>query len=102
VLITLDYRDQSAAPLRGLRAFGGSVFGGAERGVAAVTQPVVGFFGGSSAGGGSSSQVAALQTQVTRLRAELSREQLSRAQYAQLAGCCSWPVRAATGLWRPT
>ncbi len=84
VLITLDYRDQSAAPLRGLRAFGGSVFGGAERGVAAVTQPVVGFFGGSSAGGGSSSQVAALETQVTRLRAELSSEQLSRAQYAQL------------------
>jgi rod shape-determining protein MreC len=82
VLITLDYRDQSAAPLRGLRAFGGSVFGGAERGVAAVTQPVVGFFGGS--GGGSSPQVAALETQVTRLRAELSREQLSRVQYAQL------------------
>jgi rod shape-determining protein MreC len=83
VLITLDYRDGSAAPLRGLRDFGGSVFGGAERGVSAVTQPVVGFFGGS-ASGGSSSQVAALQTQVTRLRAELSREQLSKAQYAQL------------------
>jgi rod shape-determining protein MreC len=82
VLITLDYRDQSAGPLRGLRAFGGSVFGGAERGVAAVTQPVVGLFGGS--GGGSGPQVATLETQVTRLRAELSREQLSRAQYAQL------------------
>jgi rod shape-determining protein MreC len=84
VLITLDYRDASAAPLRGLREFGGSVFGGAERGVAAVTQPVVGFFGDSAAGGGSSPQVAALETQVTRLRAELSSEQLSRAQYAQL------------------
>jgi rod shape-determining protein MreC len=82
VLITLDYRDQSAGPLRGLRAFGGSVFGGAERGVADVTQPVVGLFGGS--GGGSGPQVAALETQVTRLRAELSREQLSQAQYAQL------------------
>ncbi len=83
VLITLDYRDGSAGPLRGLRDFGGSVFGGAERGVSAVTQPVVGFFGGS-ANGGPGSQVAALQAQVTRLRAELSREQLSRAQYAQL------------------
>jgi rod shape-determining protein MreC len=83
VLITLDYRDGSAAPLRGLRDFGGSAFGGAERVVSAVTQPVVGLFG-SSASGGSGSQVAALQAQVIRLRAELSREQLSRAQYAQL------------------
>jgi rod shape-determining protein MreC len=82
VLITLDYRDGSASPLRGLRDFGGSVFGGAERGVSAVTQPVIALFGGSASGSGS--QVAALQTQVTRLRAELSREQLSRAQYAQL------------------
>jgi rod shape-determining protein MreC len=82
VLITLDYRDGSASPLRGLRDFGGSVFGGAERGVSAVTQPVIGLFGGSA--GSSGSQVATLQTQVTRLRAELSREQLSRAQYAQL------------------
>lgn len=82
VLITLDYRDGSASPLRGLRDFGGSVFGGAERGVSAVTQPVIGLFGGSASGSGS--QVAALQTQVTRLRAEFSREQLSRAQYAQL------------------
>lgn len=82
VLITLDYRDGSASPLRGLRSFGGSVFGGAERGVSAVTQPVTGLFSGSA--GSSGSQVATLQTQVTRLRAELSREQLSRAQYAQL------------------
>jgi rod shape-determining protein MreC len=82
VLITLDYRDGSASPLRGLRDFGGSVFGGAERGVSAVTQPVTGLFGGSA--GSSGSQVATLQTQATRLRAELSREQLSRAQYAQL------------------
>ena len=82
-LITLDYRDGSAAPLRGLRQFGGSVFGSAERGFAAVTQPVIRFFGGS-AGGGPGPQVAALETQVTRLRAQLSREQLSRSQYAQL------------------
>jgi rod shape-determining protein MreC len=82
-LITLDYRDGSVAPLRGFRQFGGSVFGAAERGFAAVTQPVAGFFGGS-AGSNPSPQVAALETQVTRLRAELSREQLSRAQYAQL------------------
>jgi rod shape-determining protein MreC len=83
-LITLDYRDESAAPLRGLRQFGGSVFGSAERGFAAVAQPVVGFFGGSLPGGGQSSQVAALEAQVMRLRAQLSREQLNRSQYVQL------------------
>ena len=81
-LITVNYRDGSAGPLRGLRQFGGSVFGGAERGVAAATQPVVRFFGGSSAG--ASPQVVALETEVTRLRAELSRAQLSRAEYGQL------------------
>src|SRR6266542_2364323 len=83
-LITLDYRDGSAAPLRGLRQFGGSVFGSTERGFAAAAHPVVRFFGGSAAIGGPSPQVAALETEVTRLRAELSRARLSRAQYAQL------------------
>jgi rod shape-determining protein MreC len=83
-LITLDYRDGSAAPLRGLRQFGGSVFGAAERGFATVTQPVIGLFGGSAGSSNPSPQVAALEAQVTRLRAQLSREQLSRAQYAQL------------------
>jgi rod shape-determining protein MreC len=82
-LITVNYRDGSAGPLRGLRQFGGSVFGGAERGVAAVIHPVVRFFGGSSLGS-ASPQVAALETEVARLRAELSRAQLSRAQYGQL------------------
>jgi len=82
-LITLDYRDGSAAPMSGLRQFGGSVFGGAERGFATVAKPVVRFFGGS-AGSGPGSQVAALQAELTRLRAQLSREQLSQAQSAQL------------------
>jgi rod shape-determining protein MreC len=83
-LMTLDYRDGSAAPLSGLRRLGGSVFGSAESGFAVVAQPVVRLFGGPAAGGAPSSQVTALETQVTRLRAQLSRAQLSRAQYAQL------------------
>ena len=49
-LVTFDYRDGSAAPLRGIRQFGGSVFGAVERRFAAVAQPVVGFFGGSAGG----------------------------------------------------
>lgn len=82
-LITLDYRDGPAGPLSGLRQFGGSVFGGAERGFATVAKPVLRLFGGS-AGSGAGSQAAALQAELTRLRAQLSGEQLSRAQYAEL------------------
>ena len=81
VLITFDYRDGSSGPAHDLRRVGGSVFGGMERTVSAVTGPVVGLFRGS---GSNSGQVAALQQQVVRLRAELSQEQLNRAQYTQL------------------
>ena len=84
-MITLGYRDGSAGPLRGLRQFGGSVFGTAERVTATVTQPVARFFGGSPAAAGASPQLAAAEAQVVRLRAELSREQLNRAQYGQLS-----------------
>jgi rod shape-determining protein MreC len=83
VLITFDYRDGSSGPAHDLRQVGGSVFGGMERVVSAVTGPVVGLFRGSGSGS-SSGQVAALQQQIIRLRAQLNQEQLSRAQYAQL------------------
>jgi rod shape-determining protein MreC len=85
VLITVDYRDGSSAPVRGLRQLGGSAFGGAERAVSAVTGPVTRFFDGSGSPGGDSAQVAALQSQLIRLRAELSQEQLSKADYAELS-----------------
>jgi len=84
VMITFDYRDGSAGPVRNLRQFGGSVFGGAERGVSVVTRPVVNFFDRST-GSGSSGQVAALQQQVIQLRAEVSQEQLSKGEYRQLS-----------------
>jgi rod shape-determining protein MreC len=82
-LITFDYRDGSSGPAHDLRQAGGSVFGGMERVVSAVTGPLVGLFRGSGSGS-SSGQVAALQQQVIRLRSQLDQEQLSRAQYAQL------------------
>ena len=81
-LITFDYRDGSSGPVRGLQEFGGSVFGGLERGISAVTEPVVGFFG---RGGSSNGQVTALQQQIVRLRAELSQEQLNQREYQQLS-----------------
>jgi rod shape-determining protein MreC len=82
-LITFDYRDGSSGPVRSLQQFGGSVFGGLEGAVSVVTAPVAGFFG--RGGGSGSSQVAALQQQIVRLRAELSQEQLSKAEYQQLS-----------------
>ena len=83
-LITLDYRDGSSGPVRGLRQAGGAVFGTAESVVSAVTGPFVDFFNHSS-GSSSSGQVASLQRQVIQLRAELSQEQLSKAEYRQLS-----------------
>jgi rod shape-determining protein MreC len=82
-LITIDFRDSSAAPLRDLRQVGGSVFGGAERVVSAATGPVVRFFDSHSASG-DSAQVSRLQQQLLTLRAELSQAQLDKAQYKQL------------------
>jgi rod shape-determining protein MreC len=82
ILITFDYRDSSSGPVRSLQQFGGSVFGTLERGVSVVTEPVVSFFG---RGGSSNGQVAALQQQIVRLRAELSQEQLSKGEYQQLS-----------------
>ena len=84
VLITVDYQDGSAAPLRGLRGFGGTVFGGAERAVAAVTRPISGLWRSARTSGGTSTQVAELQGEVIKLRAELSQAQLSKADYRQL------------------
>jgi rod shape-determining protein MreC len=85
VLITFDYRDGSSGPLRSLRQGGGSVFGGVERAVSVVTGPVIGFFDPGSGAGGASPQVASLEKQVIQLRAELSKEQLSKAEYRQLS-----------------
>jgi rod shape-determining protein MreC len=82
--ITVDYRDGSASPLRSLNSFGGSAFGSAEGAVSLLTAPVRRLADGITGGSGSQAKVAALQRQVTQLRAELSQQQLSRAQAAQL------------------
>jgi rod shape-determining protein MreC len=83
-LITANYSDGSSAVLGGIKRVSGSVFGGAENVVSAVTDPVARFFGsGGGAAGGT--RVRALQQQVIRLRAALSQAQLSRADYRQLS-----------------
>jgi rod shape-determining protein MreC len=99
-LITIDYRDSSAAPVRDLRRAGASVFSTAEGVTSVVTAPLAGVFGTFS--GGQPSQVAALQAQLTQLRAQLSRARISRQRSAQLtrllqvAGRGGYRVVAAT------
>lgn len=93
-LIAINYSDGNNSVLRAVRNAGGAVFGGAENAASSVG----GFFGG----GGSSAQVKGLQEQVDKLRAELSAEQLSKSDYAQLrkllllAGAAQYRIVAAS------
>lgn len=84
-LITFDYRDGSSGPMRSLRQFGGSVFGNVERVSSVVTEPIVGFFARSTGPRPGSATVTGLEQEVIQLRAQLSQEQLSRAEYQQLS-----------------
>ena len=79
-LIVVNYSDGSNSVLGGIKRISGSVFGGIEHAVSAVT----GFFGSGSGGGADSGKIAALQQQVIRLRAALSQAELSKADYRQL------------------
>ncbi len=81
-LITIDFRDGGSSPLRHI---GASVFGPAERVTSDVTSPVSSLFNWVTGGPSSHSKIAALQAANARLRAELSAEQLSRADEAQLS-----------------
>lgn len=93
-LIGLNYADGKSSLLQDIRAAGASVFGGAEH----AGSSVAGFFGTS---GSSSAQVNQLQQEVVKLRAELSGEQLSKAEYQQLhqlllvAGAGGYKIEAA-------
>jgi rod shape-determining protein MreC len=84
-LITVDYRGGSSGPVHGLRQFGGAVFGSVERVTGAVTRPIVGLFDRGTGASSNSPKVAALEQEVIRLRAQLSQEQLSKAEYRQLS-----------------
>jgi len=83
-LIAIDYQAGSSPLIRDVRGVAGSAFGGAERAVSSVTQPVTRFFGSGLAAAGSGGQAAGMARQLVRLRAELSAARLTRAQYHQL------------------
>jgi rod shape-determining protein MreC len=81
-LITVDFRDGGSSPLRHV---GASIFGPAERVTSDVTSPVSSLFDWVTGGPSADSKIATLQAANARLRAELSAEQLSRADEAQLS-----------------
>jgi len=83
-LITLDARNSSAAPVRGLRAFGGVIFGSAENVASSVARPVAGFFTSLGSASHSQATIRELQREVVQLRGELSQARLSKADEAQL------------------
>ena len=81
-LITVDFRDGGSSPFRSV---GASIFGPAERVTSDVTSPVSSLFDWVTGGPSADSKIAALQAANARLRAELSAEQLSRTDEAQLS-----------------
>jgi rod shape-determining protein MreC len=89
VLITMDYGNGGSPVISGIRKAGSTVLGGAEHMASSVT----GIAGGSGSAG-SGRQLQALRRQVVRLRAQLSHEQLSKADYAQLRRLLSLSGRA--------
>ena len=83
-LVTIDARDGSASPVRGMHGIGGAVFGTAENVVSFVTRPVTGFFSSLGNASGSQSKISQLQREVVQLRGQLSQAQLSKAADVQL------------------
>lgn len=83
-LVTVDARDGSASPVRGLHGAGGAIFGTAENVVSSVTRPVTGFFSSLGDGPGSQGKVTQLERQIVQLRSQLSQAQLSKSQESQL------------------
>ena len=80
-LITLDFRDGGASPVRG---WGAAVFGPIERVTHDVTDPVARVFDSITGGPSAQDTIAALQRQNAELRSELSAAQLSKTARKQL------------------
>jgi rod shape-determining protein MreC len=81
-LITLDFRDGGASPVRNV---GADIFGPIERVTHDVTSPVAGLFDSITGGPSSQGTIANLQRENAELRAELSAAQLGKAASKQLA-----------------
>jgi rod shape-determining protein MreC len=82
ILITLDFRDGGASPVRNV---GADIFGPVEQVTHDVTDPVASLFDSITGGPSAQNTIATLQRQDAELRAELSAAQLSKAAKQQLA-----------------
>jgi rod shape-determining protein MreC len=82
VLITLDFRDGGASPVRNT---GADIFGPVERVTHDVTNPVASLFDSITGGPSAQGTIASLQRENAELRAELSQAQLSKADKQQLS-----------------
>ncbi len=82
ILITLDFRDGGASPVRNV---GADIFGPVERVTHDVTDPVASLFDSITGGPSAQNTIATLQRQDAELRTELSAAQLSKAAKQQLA-----------------
>ena len=81
-LITLDFRDGGASPVRNV---GSDIFGPIERVTHDVTDPVSSLFDSITGGSSSQGTIADLQRENAELRAALSAAQLSKADQQQLS-----------------
>jgi rod shape-determining protein MreC len=81
-LITVDFRDGGASPVRNL---GADIFGPVERVTHDVTDPVSSLFDSITGGPSAQNTIASLQRENAELRAQLSQAQLSKAAKQQLA-----------------
>jgi rod shape-determining protein MreC len=81
-LITLDFRDGGASPVRNV---GADIFGPIERVTHDVTDPVSSLFDSITGGSSAQSTIADLQRENAELRAALSAAQLSQADRQQLS-----------------
>src|SRR5260370_34660366 len=82
LLITLDFRDGGASPVRGV---GADIFGPIERVTHDVTDPVASLFDSITGGPSAQGTITTLQRQNAELRAELSAAQLTKAPGKQPA-----------------
>jgi rod shape-determining protein MreC len=82
ILITLDFRDGGASPVRNV---GADIFGPVERVTHDVTDPVASLFDSITGGPSAQNTIATLQQQNAELRTELSAAQLNKAAKQQLA-----------------
>jgi rod shape-determining protein MreC len=81
-LITLDFRDGGASPVRNV---GADIFGPIERVTHDVTDPVASLFDSITGGPAAQNTIAGLQQENAALRAELSAAQLSKTARQQLS-----------------